>query len=301
MPNGNVVALGNYRNAFEHNMKRDSLSFLLISKDSCLTWNTLWIGSKQFFKDFCISDNKTGWMISDTSLYKTSDGGFTWNSQSKITGINYYSSLFANGQTVYLLTNDWLIKSSDFGSSWMDAGGITETNVKSVNFNDNINGFIWGNNFYKTANMGQTWTRINPYAQNDIYDLDFISTKVGIALGNNGVYKTYDSGNSWFSKFNPGGLISNDPGMLTIQNNSVGWLVTQFYIYKTEDGGENWRSISLTENNLVFNKIAFCNEKLGIISFSQESVAGSHNYENLQLIPGRKLLYLVSHCRMLFY
>jgi photosystem II stability/assembly factor-like uncharacterized protein len=127
--------------------------------------------------------------------------------------------------------------------------------------------------------MGQTWTRINPYAQNNIYDLDFISSKVGIAIGNNGVYKTYDGGNSWFNKFKPEGLISDVPGSLKMQNNSVGWVVTQFYIYKTEDGGENWRSISLSEVSLWFNKIAFCNEKIGVITFSEESVTGSHNYD----------------------
>jgi photosystem II stability/assembly factor-like uncharacterized protein len=275
--NGNVLALGDNRNAFNHNIKHDSLSYILISKDSCLSWDTLWIGLKQFVKDFYFADNKTGWMISDTSLYKSSDGGLTWTIQNT-GGVNYYTTLFAKGENVYLVIADKFIKSTDLGNTW-NIGDFNVTGVSSIIFNDNNNGFILGNGLYKTIDAGNTWENLNPYSQNDIYDMHFISPRVGIALGSRGVYKTYDGGNSWFTKFIPGGLISNNPGRLEMLNDSVGWLISNNNIYKTEDGGEQWNNIPFYNKDLIFNQIAFYKEKLGIITATEESISGSHIYD----------------------
>jgi Uncharacterized protein related to plant photosystem II stability/assembly factor len=277
LPNGNVLALGDNRNAFNHHIKHDSLSYILMSKDSCLSWDTLWIGLQQFVKDFYFADNKTGWMISDTSLFKSSDSGLTWILQNT-GGVNYYTSLFAKGENIYLVTADKFIKSTDLGNTW-NIGDFNVTGISSIIFNDNNYGFILGNGLYKTIDAGNTWENLNPYSQNDIYDMHFISLRVGIALGNRGVYKTYDGGNSWFTKFIPGGLISNNPGMLGMLNDSVGWLISYNNIYKTEDGGEQWNNISFYNKDLIFNQIALYNEKLGIITAAEESISGSHIYD----------------------
>ena len=216
LPNGNVFALCDNRNAFKHHLMHDSLSYILMSKDSCLSWDPLWAGLQQFVKDFYFADNKTGWMISDTSLFKSSNGGVTWTIQNT-GGVNYYASLFAKGDNIYLLTYDKLIESVDLGNTW----NIAESNIigaSSIVFNDNKNGFILAGGLFKTTTAGNTWENLNPYSQNDIYDMHFISPRVGIALGSRGVYKTYDGGNSWFTKFIPGGLIYNNPGILGMLN-----------------------------------------------------------------------------------
>jgi photosystem II stability/assembly factor-like uncharacterized protein len=283
LSNGNVLAIGNNRNAFNNKIKNDSLSYFLISKDSCFSWDTIWTGLQQFVKDFYFTDNKIGWMISDTSLFKSSNGGLTWTVQNTggiiHTGLfAYYTSLSARGDRIYLITPDKIFESSNSGNTW----NIAEFNGKgasSIVFNDNDNGFILGNGLYKTIDAGKTWENMNPYLQNDIYDIDFISTNVGIALGNGGVYKTYDGGNSWFAKFIPGGLISNNPGMLEMLNDSVGWLITDHNIYKTEDGGEQWNYITFYNKDLIFNKIAFFKENLGVLTATEESVPGSHIYD----------------------
>jgi len=277
LPNGNVLALGDNRNAFNHHILHDSLSYLLISKDSCLSWDTLWIGLQQFVKDFYFADNNIGWMISDTSLFKSSNGGLTWNVQNP-GGVNYYTSLFAKGNNVYLLTPNKFIVSENLGNVW-DVEDFNAIGTPSIIFHDNNNGFILSGGLFKTTTAGKTWENMNPYSQNDIYDMHFISLRVGIAFGNRGVYKTYDGGNSWTAKFTSGGLLSNNPGTLAMLNDSVGWLIAYNTIYKTEDGGEQWNNISFYNKDLLFNQIALYKEKLGIITASEESISGSHVYD----------------------
>ena len=278
LDDGNIIALGTNENAFYHNTLNDSLSYLLKNEDSGLTWDTLWIGLKDFVNEVVFVDDSTGWMISDTSLFKSSDGGETWNIQNVISDGTSYKGLFAKGDYIYLLTfYDKFIKSTDSGNTW-SIEDFDFVNLTSTIFNDDNNGFVFGEGLYKTTNSGQSWVNLNQYVRNDIYDLEFISTKEGIAFGNNGVYKTYDGGNTWVPKFNPGGLISNNPGSLEMLNDSIGWLITYDFICKTRNGGENWETSNFYEANQLYNTIDFYNN-LGILTTSSESIPGSKIYD----------------------
>lgn len=279
LDNGNIIALGTNENAFYHNILDDSLSYILKSKDLGLTWDTLWIGLKDFINEIVFVNDSTGWMISDTSLFKSSNGGRTWSIQNAINDGTSYKGLYANGDYIYLLTYyNKFIKSTNSGVSW-SINDFNFTNLSSTVFNDDNNGFVFGEGLYKTNNSGQSWENLNKNVRNDIYDLCFLSTTEGIAFGNNGVYKTYDGGNSWVPKFNPGGLVYNNPGSLEMLNDSIGWLITYHSIYKTVDRGESWVKSNFYEPNQIYNAIEFYNGNLGILKTSAETNPGSRIYD----------------------
>jgi photosystem II stability/assembly factor-like uncharacterized protein len=278
MNNGMLTALGRNENAYNHGIMDDSISYILKSEDSGLNWDTLWIGLDQIIKDIVFINDSIGWMISDTSLFKSTNGGFSWSIQNAYFDGNYYKDLFAKGNHLYLLTGfNKFIKSTNSGSFWsyIDLNFI---NLLSMNFFDDSNGFLFGESLLRTTNSGENWEDLNQYARNDIYDLDFISKAEGIAFGNKGVYKTYDGGSSWTLKFLPEDLLYNNPGSLEMLNDSSGLLMASG-IFKTNDGGENWKSIVLDEQRHIFNSMTFSNESLGVITASTESNPGSHVFD----------------------
>jgi photosystem II stability/assembly factor-like uncharacterized protein len=280
LPSGNVIALADNGTAFNYQVIKDSLSFILRSKDSCLTWDTLWIGLKEFIKDISFIDDQNGWMISDTSLFKTTNGGVNWEKTKTIHDTNYshYASIYCKGNSIYILTYGSLLISTNSGITWTDKN-LNQPLVSSVVFNDINNGFVIANELLKTTDAGQSWETLNPYKRIDIFDLDFISTKEGIAISNNGIYKTYDGGHSWTRKFVLNDVISNNPGVLKMISESDGWLITYRNIYKTTDRGESWNDIPFPYHNLMFSTTAFYDENLGLITATEESVPGSHIYD----------------------
>lgn len=281
MNNGMLTALGTNENAYYHQIMDDSLSYILNSEDYGLSWDTLWIGLDQLIKDIVFVNDSTGWMISDTSLFKSSDGGKTWNLQNIPYNGAYYKSLFAGGNNIYLLDyyNEF-IKSTDSGTTWSFNSLGLYNDFISIIFNDQ-NGFIFGEGLLKTTDSGQNWENLNQYVRNNIYDVDFISAMEGIALGSDGVYKTYDGGFSWIPKFNPEGFPYDNPGTLEMINDSVGFLISRYKnsYKKTADGGENWENIAFYEENQHYDNIEFYDENLGILTAWEESVPGSQIYD----------------------
>ncbi|HSP86977.1 MAG TPA: YCF48-related protein [Ignavibacteriaceae bacterium] len=279
--NGSIIALGTNENAFYHGIMDDSLSYILRSNDQGLTWDTLWIGLEQFIKDILFVDESTGWMISDTSLFKSSDGGLIWNIHTAGFDDSYYKDLFAKANNVYLISYyNRLIKSTDSGNTWTIKELNLYNNLTSIIFNDENNGFLFGDGLLKSTDSGENWENLNKEVNNDIYDIDFISIQEGIAFGNNGVYKTYDGGNSWIPKFNPGGLLYNITGTIKMVSDSVGWLLARYEnIYKTNDRGESWNNIIFYEPNQSYDQMEFYDENLGILTTFEESNPGSGIYD----------------------
>ena len=179
---GELIALGTNENAYYHHILNDSLSYLLQSIDQGLTWDTLWIGSDQLMNDIEFVNDTVAWMVSDTALYKSIDGGLNWNFVNPGYDGTSYKSFFAKGNNVYLLTfYNTFLKSTDQGNTWSTKNNDLTYSL-SIIFRDNDNGLLFGEGLYKTTNGGQSWQNFTPLVRDDIYDIDFISEKVGVAL-----------------------------------------------------------------------------------------------------------------------
>ncbi|MGE5845901.1 MAG: T9SS type A sorting domain-containing protein [Ignavibacteria bacterium] len=280
-----LMALCTNENAFSFRLIQDSLSYILTSTDLGLSWDTTWIGLKHIINDIVFTDDSTSWMISDSLLFKSTNGGVSWNLQPAYYDGHFYRNLLTEGEQIYLLTNtNSFVKSTDLGDTWSNVVLDFPGFLWSMVFNGN-SGFIFGETLFKTSDTGETWENLNQYTRNDIYDLDFISTKEGLAFGNKGVYKTYDGGSTWSLKFTPKDLLYFEPGSLEMVTDSLGLLVAYQNIYKTTNGGESWDSIAFDEQRIIFSRMSFYDENLGIITGSTESNPGSHifNINNIYI------------------
>ncbi len=196
-----------------------------------------------------------GYIVGDFNgiqIYKTTDGGITWNSDS----INDYGSLlgisfskdgnktcivghgtsccsgYTTGSVIYKkeLENNWETKSY----LSVDTYGFS-----TVHF-DGDNGLIFSQfSSGKTSDGGVQWQKITP-PETIIFQVEVLNNNVYL-LGQNNIYKSSDSGITWSTL-----STSNYFKKLFFINEQVIYANAQERgIFKSTDGGVNWVNINL--------------------------------------------------------
>jgi photosystem II stability/assembly factor-like uncharacterized protein len=174
--------------------------------DGGITWNIQYSGGI-YLSSISFSDANTGYAVGFTRItyvfgykypcariYKTSDGGRTWNLQYDGSYDTYLISVyFPEANTGYAVGSTFL-KTIDGGTTWTD---LSNTGGKSVYFNSADTGYVTGNvgNIIKTYDAGTTWTTQPSGISDDLFSVFFNNTDTGYAVGNNGVIlKTINGG-----------------------------------------------------------------------------------------------------------
>lgn len=135
-------------------------------------------------------------------FYRTLDGGNTWETQN--TQMNFSKIKPFTKDLVYASTDSSLYKSTDGGKNWTLIFNDDNQEIADINFLDQDNGYIIGNQGFKmrrTTDGGVTWTKLEvPY---DFYNLVRFKTKnIGVIVNEYGkVSVTYDGGQNWNTGF----------------------------------------------------------------------------------------------------
>ncbi len=185
-----------------------------------------------FVREDQLLNSSTGWVLSDSALAITSDGGATWSNMTP-PGVDPSSI-----QGVFFL---------DAQHAWLAAyrPGATDPTVADLRV-------------YRTSDAGQTWssTVVNSSADyqgvNQITAyLDFITTNVGwveafTSSSSNGpaadLFRTTDGGSSWTKKSIPVG------GPIAFVTEMDGWVTAGLpngSLDVTHNGGQSWNSETL--------------------------------------------------------
>ncbi len=260
-------------------------------------------------------------------IIKTTDGGQNWIRQNNLPGYSIRNLFVIDDTTVFVLGDSVLLKSSDGGSTWNDiATNITDRWFSTVSFVNSEQGIIAGNKTFdwepvtwKTFDGGKHWQETLSADSLHIFDLQFCNDSTGYCIGNTGsgqsvLCKTNDFGEHWSVILqNSYGISSlqclteaviycvlvdstwshnimksvdggdhwqqqQNPDRGTIQGLDVKFFSPQFglivadriLLYRTEDGGEQWK-ISLL--SYPFKDVVFLNKTTG---FSCGSKTGLH-------------------------
>jgi len=209
---------------------------------------------------------------SRTRIYKTMDGGSTWNLVN-ITGLtdtiaSVNRIFFINESTGWAVASG-ILKTTDQGSNWITQLNEPFSGITSIHFVDSLYGWasIVGSRPYKTTDGGQTWieqTNLNIWDTRDVF---FIDHQNGFLLGFNELYKTTDGGINWV--LNPSLTGFNIAELSTYENSTL--FIIGDKTYRSIDGGENWYEfteldgIRVTGLSLLNSGFGFAVGELGLI------------------------------------
>lgn len=208
----------------------------------------------------------------DRGVWKTTDGGVTWENRSAGLPPNHDVLGLAispvDSNVVFVATSGHHVyKSTNGGTLWTDSsGGISQGPVSgnaSIVFHPGAPQTMYvtwnamGGSLFKSTDGGANWTRHDPVTDVGVTRLVATASNppaLYAALGTEGIYKSIDGALTWnpavnglpfavatgFNKYNTP-AIEADPGnadvLYTVSNRDQ-------RVYKTTDGGAQWSVIS---------------------------------------------------------
>ena len=186
---------------------------------------------------------------------------------------------FVNELDGWGVSESWIVRTNDGGITWYN---VTPTDVEEVGSavetfildkdhawiqKPDFNNFPNNGLLYHTADGGLTWTiSSTPFSSGDLSFIDsengWMLADLGVGAGSNAVavFQTSDGGASWTQTFTndpnipeagdslPLGGIKADLVPLDMQTAWVGGVVYSpgtIYLYRTDDGGQNWTQVNL--------------------------------------------------------
>lgn len=215
----------------------------------------------------CVSfvSTSTGYAVGDEGvILKTDNGGQTWVPQSSGTTKALLDASFPDPRNGWVVGADGAILSTnDGGATWVSRGWQTESDFNAVSAVAPGRAFAVNNGAcVMTRDGGLTWT-IKEIGSFALYDVQFVSSSLGWAVGNAGtVFRTCDGGMTWATVptgqyvalrdvhfVHHGGPIRFTP-VINGQNTTwtvdvAGWAVgSGGSILRSADGGATWTKVS---------------------------------------------------------
>ncbi len=189
---------------------------ILYTEDGGTSWVEQTSGVTKKLTDVFFVDDTTGWIIGDDgTILNTIDGGTSWNAQTSGTGEDLYAI------AVYDALHLWISGS--------------------------------GGTILYTTDGGTTWTASAdvPVAGRKLYDIDFVDTLKGWAVGQ-------------------GFAVTAEPS----------------YIVKTEDGGITWTLLTQTDPTYVnLYEVVMLSETEGYIAGDDGTILKTTDGDNFNIIP----------------
>lgn len=212
-------------------------------------------------------------------IYKTSDGGVTWENFSMILNkyisspVLHYQNLERMALVYRYISYNHVLCSNDSGKTWAETKVVTNRYYGGVGSNysmfvDSTTGYLLGNDgmtsiyysyIYKTTDGGRNWQGVSNGKLPVLFNLYFVDSNNGYAIGYTswyrgddrpcGVYKTTDGGTSWERKLVP--LDYKLTGLFFVDE-QIGTLIGKNgLILKTENAGT---IIDTSEWKLVYQE-----------------------------------------------
>ncbi|PIF44269.1 putative secreted protein (Por secretion system target) [Chryseobacterium sp. 52] len=254
------------------------------SKDGGVTWRKIF--RNEIYRDIQMLNNNVGFVLTQSGIYKTTDGFNT--SVSKSANAAFLRSFyFVNESLGFLGGNSGVIyKTLNSGNSFSFVSLPEQSNINDIFFiNENI-GFVCAANgkIYKTTNQGANWTATN-LSSTSINKILFINSTDAFIVGNNGkLFKTNDQGASW----------SSVPISATYDLNDIKLHANQLYIvggdnriYKSSNLGQTW-----ADQRLINTYPYFSLNSIGILNGNIIVGGESNIYKSIDtinwsfLVPG---------------
>ena len=243
------------------------LFLLCMSMCSFGQWTSLGSPTSGQLSGVAFTSADTGYLGGvDGEIFKTLDGGNTWNPQNSGITENIFALHFTNASSGYACASSGsgiILKTSDGGQSWNAQNIPNATYLLDIFFPNDSVGFCVGYNgmILKTDNRGLTWNAQNSGTSQNLRGVHFIDENSGYVVAEfNVILKTTDGGATWNAY--PSGTNSVLLSLFFVDEN-VGYAVGGFgAMVKTINGGVTWLSQSSSTNDFL-QSIYFINAFAG--------------------------------------
>lgn len=254
--------------------------------------------------DMFFLDENLGWLVNGPGqVYKTEDGGETWDLQ--MSGGPYFRAVgFANEQLGWigsLVASGTLFESTDGGATWQDISdriegpaptGICGIYVVNESVAYGVGRFDGPPILIKTIDGGATWqsSDLSAFGITTLVDVHFFDEQHGFVTGgasgvvtdksNAIVAETTDGGETWTIRHETqreDGITGEWGWKISFPSAEVGYVSVEYpgdetgieaKILKTIDGGENWEPLTIngSRDPAGLQGVGFVNENVGWVS-----------------------------------
>jgi len=183
---------------------RDNLGgpyYIYKSTNGGQTWtNTNYNGLYATLSSIYFIDENTGYISGGTGVFRTTDGGNSWEAMSNR---SFVSMQFLNNLAGYAKTYNQMYRTTDGGRNWTLSHNHTNE-ITSFHFTDEKTGYWTGGDvLYNTHDGGVTWNKVTVPYGSYVY-VRFYSANIGFILDDYGkLFKTTNGGASWEEKYGP--------------------------------------------------------------------------------------------------
>jgi photosystem II stability/assembly factor-like uncharacterized protein len=265
---------------------------LLIIANAQSGWYGLNSGTGRQLNSLYFINSNTGWVVGDSIVLKTINGGNNWAVQTLPAETRNSSVHFINENTGFIVGDRnyasytlgvYTFKTTNGGTNWITINNYTPMIIGNAYFNNvyavNENviyrtygeylGWSNGGAVHKSTNGGVNFSTI--LSAGDVRSLSFINSQTGWAISFFGgdmyyyihTYTTTNSGSNWIRRDSMNGF--NNKAIQFI-NESTGYVLAyknNAWIFKTTNSGVNWTRDSLS--NYKFRGMYFVNTLTGWI------------------------------------
>lgn len=193
--------------------------------------------------DAAFVDAERGWVVgSFGSIYRTTDAGRHWQSQSIPTAKHLYGVSFVDAACGWAVGRGGLVLHTDDGERWSMQRSGTDKHLFKVDFVDAREGWAvgdWGVVLH-TRDSGATWEDRSVGRDQILYAVDFVDRDHGWIVGEFGTIRhTEDGGATWTVQ--PAGTDKTFFGVSAASATSA-WVVgIDGLVLRTRDGGATWQ------------------------------------------------------------
>jgi len=231
----------------------------------------IWIeqGEKTIYLLSCFFINENiGWVTGGrihegNIIYRTTDGGISWEFQDSNVSGDLRSINFLNENFGFIVGGNGLIlKTVNGGNTWIQILSGTVKHLYQVKFLNNGLGWIVGGSCLRTTNAGNTWQEIEfPESLSISYkSFDFIDENILFSVAKRGrIIKSTDSGLTWQ---HTSGFFYNPYSVHFFDSLNGIASADQGKFLKTSDGGEYW-IIKHTNTNYSFTELFMLDQNTG--------------------------------------